>query len=203
MAWPRAAGIWLAPVVLLALGVFIILTDGLGLESELSQRLFDAYQRHASRPVSRTAVQVLELPAFDEDRLVQVTRSLSAQGVRLIVFANPPALGPSPQSLSARLPPNSDAARAALAALPEPGHELAQAIAQIQAVLPAVLGEAKTRDEIGPAFGPELTGAEVRYLMTREWARFPEDILWRRSKLGLTMPAADRDALAVFMANVM
>ena len=69
--------------------------------------------------------------------------------------------------------------------------------------LPAVLGEAKTREDLGPAFGPELTGAEVRYLMTCEWARFPEDILWRRSKLGLTMPAADRDALAAFMANVM
>jgi len=67
--------------------------------------------------------------------------------------------------------------------------------------LPDVLGEAKTREELGQAFGPELTGAEVRYLMAREWARFPEDILWRRSKLGLTMPVADRDALAVFMAN--
>lgn len=68
--------------------------------------------------------------------------------------------------------------------------------------LPAVLGEAKTRDELGPGFGPELTGAEVRYLMKMEWARFPDDILWRRSKLGLTMPADDRDALAVFMTNV-
>ncbi|WP_183236393.1 glycerol-3-phosphate dehydrogenase [Bradyrhizobium sp. CIR18] len=68
--------------------------------------------------------------------------------------------------------------------------------------LSAVLGEAKTRDELGPAFGPELTGAEVRYLMASEWARFPDDILWRRSKLGLTMPAADRDALAAFMAGV-
>ncbi|QAU45133.1 glycerol-3-phosphate dehydrogenase [Bradyrhizobium guangzhouense] len=67
--------------------------------------------------------------------------------------------------------------------------------------LAAVLGEAKARDELGPAFGPDLTGAEVRYLMAREWARFPEDVLWRRSKLGLTMPAADRDALAVFMAT--
>jgi glycerol-3-phosphate dehydrogenase len=37
--------------------------------------------------------------------------------------------------------------------------------------------------------------------MTKEWARFPEDILWRRSKLGLTMPAEDRDALAAFMAR--
>jgi len=34
-----------------------------------------------------------------------------------------------------------------------------------------------------------------------EWARFPVDILWRRSKLGLTMPEAARDALAAFMAN--
>ncbi len=67
--------------------------------------------------------------------------------------------------------------------------------------LPAVLGDAKTRDDLGPAFGPELTGAEVRYLMSREWARFPDDVLWRRSKLGLTMPAADRDALAAFMAS--
>jgi glycerol-3-phosphate dehydrogenase len=68
--------------------------------------------------------------------------------------------------------------------------------------LKAVLGDAKSRAELGPAFGPELTGAEVRYLMASEWARFPDDILWRRSKLGLTMPAADREALAAFMAGV-
>lgn len=66
----------------------------------------------------------------------------------------------------------------------------------------AVLGEARTRAELGPAFGPELTAVEVRYLMTTEWARFPDDILWRRSKLGLTIPPADRDALGVFMAKV-
>jgi glycerol-3-phosphate dehydrogenase len=67
--------------------------------------------------------------------------------------------------------------------------------------IPAVLGDAKDRADLGPAFGPELTGAEVRYLMAREWARFPDDILWRRSKLGLTMPPADREALAAFMAT--
>jgi glycerol-3-phosphate dehydrogenase len=63
-----------------------------------------------------------------------------------------------------------------------------------------VLGDANSRAELGPGFGPELTGAEVRYLMAKEWARFPDDILWRRSKLGLTMPPQDRDALAAFMA---
>jgi glycerol-3-phosphate dehydrogenase len=67
--------------------------------------------------------------------------------------------------------------------------------------LEAVLGDARARADLGPAFGAELTGAEVRYLMAREWARFPDDILWRRSKLGLTMPAQDREALAAFMAG--
>jgi glycerol-3-phosphate dehydrogenase len=68
--------------------------------------------------------------------------------------------------------------------------------------LAGVLGEARNRVDLGPAFGPELTGAEVRYLMAKEWARFPDDILWRRSKLGLTMQPADREALAAFMATV-
>ena len=126
---------------------------GWGLESGLSNHLFDAYQRHAARPLSDISfsdgvsvavpvpVRVLELPAFDEDSLVQVTRLLSGQGVRAIVFTAPASLGPSPLSLSARLPPGSEAARAALAALPEPGHELAQAIASTKAVLPVVLGQ--------------------------------------------------------------
>ena len=65
----------------------------------------------------------------------------------------------------------------------------------------AVLGEANSRADLGPSFGPELTGTEVRYLMEKEWARFPDDVLWRRSKLGLTMPPADREALAAFMAK--
>jgi glycerol-3-phosphate dehydrogenase len=64
-----------------------------------------------------------------------------------------------------------------------------------------VLGEASDRADLGPSFGPQLTAAEARYLMTKEWARFPDDILWRRSKLGLTMKPEERDALAAFMAR--
>ncbi len=63
-----------------------------------------------------------------------------------------------------------------------------------------LLGEAQSRDDLGPAFGDSLTAAEVRYLMTKEWARFPDDILWRRSKLGLTMSAQDQEGLGMFMA---
>jgi glycerol-3-phosphate dehydrogenase len=65
----------------------------------------------------------------------------------------------------------------------------------------AILGDIKSQDELGAVFGADLTAVEVRYLMAKEWARFPDDVLWRRSKLGLTMPAGDRQALAEFMAN--
>jgi glycerol-3-phosphate dehydrogenase len=67
--------------------------------------------------------------------------------------------------------------------------------------LDQVLGDARARADLGPGFGADLTGAEVRYLMAKEWARFPDDILWRRSKLGLTMGSEDRERLAAFMAS--
>jgi glycerol-3-phosphate dehydrogenase len=65
--------------------------------------------------------------------------------------------------------------------------------------LAEILGEAKSRTELGQSFGEALTEAEVRYLMTKEWARFPEDVLWRRSKFGLTLASEDTAALAAFM----
>jgi glycerol-3-phosphate dehydrogenase len=64
-----------------------------------------------------------------------------------------------------------------------------------------VLGDAKVLTDLGPVFGENLTGAEVRYLMKHEWARFADDVLWRRSKLGLTFTAKDREALAAFMEH--
>jgi glycerol-3-phosphate dehydrogenase len=79
--------------------------------------------------------------------------------------------------------------------------ELLRLVGAYGSRLAAVLGDARGRADLGPAFGPELTGAEVRYLMTKEWARFADDILWRRSKLGLTMTSADREALAAFMTK--
>lgn len=100
----------------------------------------------------------------------------------------------------ARFDREVDAARARWRFLTEP--QAQRLVSAYGSRLDAVLGNAKDRVDLGPAFGPELTGAEVRYLMTREWARFPDDILWRRSKLGLSMPPRDREALAAFMATV-
>jgi glycerol-3-phosphate dehydrogenase len=62
-----------------------------------------------------------------------------------------------------------------------------------------VLGDAKRRPDIAPFFGP-LSAAEVRYLMQHEWAQQPDDVLWRRSKLGLKLTKAEKEALAQFMA---
>jgi glycerol-3-phosphate dehydrogenase len=39
--------------------------------------------------------------------------------------------------------------------------------------------------------------------MKHEWARTTDDVLWRRSKLGLTLSKAEKDALAQFMVQVL
>ena len=80
-------------------------------------------------------------------------------------------------------------------------HQARRMVSAYGSRLVTILGDAKSKEDLGPAFGPDLTATEVRYLMTREWARFPDDVLWRRTKLGLTMPAADRERLAAFMAS--
>jgi adenylate cyclase len=155
MTWSRPLSLWLAPALLLALGVAAILTDSFGIETGVSDRLFDAYQRHAARPFADHAgmqVWVLELPSLDEDSLVKAVRTLSAQGAAMIVLTAPMQQGPSPQSLAARLPPGSDAARAALAKLPEPGHDLAAAIADTKAVVPVMLGLAGREPHIKARF---------------------------------------------------
>jgi len=140
--WTRPLSIWLAPALILALGVAVILFDGLGIEGAASNLLFDAFQRHAARPFvdGRLAVRSLELPSLDEDTLVKVARILVAQGAKAIVLTAPMEGAASPQSMAARLPPGSDAARAALTRLPEPGHDLAAEIIQAKVIVPVVLG---------------------------------------------------------------
>jgi glycerol-3-phosphate dehydrogenase len=64
-----------------------------------------------------------------------------------------------------------------------------------------VLGNANRLDDLGVRFGADLTVAEVRYLMTKEWAQTAEDVLWRRSKLGLRFSEGERAALEQFMAQ--
>ena len=62
------------------------------------------------------------------------------------------------------------------------------------------LGAAKSIADLGQCFGATLTASEVRYLMASEWALTAEDIVWRRSKLGLRMSAAEIAALDDWIA---
>lgn len=55
--------------------------------------------------------------------------------------------------------------------------------------------------DLGRIFGADLSEAEVRYLMREEWARTAEDVLWRRSKLGLRLDAEQVAALDAFMQD--
>ena len=65
--------------------------------------------------------------------------------------------------------------------------------------LDRILGDARAIDDLGECFGDELTAAEVRYLMRHEFAETADDVLWRRSKLGLRMGAEAEAALTRFM----
>jgi glycerol-3-phosphate dehydrogenase len=64
-----------------------------------------------------------------------------------------------------------------------------------------VLNAAATPDDLGVRLGADLTAAEVRYLMKTEWAQTADDVLWRRSKLGLRFSHAERAALERFMGQ--
>ena len=154
MAWTRPISVWLAPALMLALGVCVILFDALG--SKARPATFCSTPSSAMPParlsMGALAVRALELPSLDEDSLVKVTRTLAAQGARLIVLTAPMEGAASPQSMAARLPPGSDAARAALTRLPEPGHDLAEEIARTKAVMPVVLGTAGREPHIKARF---------------------------------------------------
>jgi glycerol-3-phosphate dehydrogenase len=64
-----------------------------------------------------------------------------------------------------------------------------------------ILESAKSRSDLGARFGADLFAAEVRYLMAHEWAQTADDVLWRRSKLGLRLSDQERARLAEFMAE--
>ncbi|WP_348657071.1 glycerol-3-phosphate dehydrogenase [uncultured Sulfitobacter sp.] len=54
----------------------------------------------------------------------------------------------------------------------------------------AMMGAAKTLADMGEHFGATLTAREVAWLMNKEYALSAEDVVWRRSKLGLRMDEA-------------
>ena len=64
-----------------------------------------------------------------------------------------------------------------------------------------ILGSSNTIEDLGQHFGYNLYEAEVNWLKKKEWAQSEEDILWRRTKLGLRLSQDDIDSLNSFLAK--
>ena len=62
-----------------------------------------------------------------------------------------------------------------------------------------VIGSAKSEQDLGCEILPGLYEAELKYLMKFEWALTPEDILWRRSKLGLHLDKSAATTIQVWI----
>lgn len=54
---------------------------------------------------------------------------------------------------------------------------------------------------LGRHFGANLYEREVAYLMAQEWAQSAEDVLWRRTKLGLSVSTNDAKSLELWMRS--
>ncbi len=65
-----------------------------------------------------------------------------------------------------------------------------------------ILESARSMADLGQCFGADLTEAEVRYLMSEEWARTADDVLWRRTKLGIRMSKSEAATLNAWMAEI-
>ncbi len=62
----------------------------------------------------------------------------------------------------------------------------------------SILAECKSPADLGQKFGAGLYEIEIRWLIDREFACTAEDVLWRRSKLGLHMNDAEQQAVALW-----
>jgi glycerol-3-phosphate dehydrogenase len=64
-----------------------------------------------------------------------------------------------------------------------------------------VLGDAASAADLGRDFGATLTEREVRWLMEEEYARDAEDVVWRRTKLGLKLSSEETKTLGTWMKD--
>ena len=62
-----------------------------------------------------------------------------------------------------------------------------------------ILGDARSEVGLGEHFGGGLYAAELDYLRRDEWAVTAEDVLWRRTKLGLHLSAGEQRTVADYM----
>ena len=64
-----------------------------------------------------------------------------------------------------------------------------------------IIGKAHRLDDLGRHFGGQLYEAEVAYLKASEWVRTADDLLQRRTKHGLHLSPAQREAVTGYFTN--
>ncbi|NHW01262.1 glycerol-3-phosphate dehydrogenase [Stutzerimonas degradans] len=64
-----------------------------------------------------------------------------------------------------------------------------------------MLGDAHTLQQLGQPLAAQLYSREVDYLRDHEWACEADDILWRRTKLGLSFTAQEKTRLQRYLDN--
>ena len=62
-----------------------------------------------------------------------------------------------------------------------------------------ILGEKSSVEQLGQHFGQGLYAREVDYLCTAEWVTTSQDVLWRRSKLGLSFTQKETETLDAYL----
>ncbi len=150
--------IWAVPLAALAAMLLLIVTDLGGVATHLRGIEFDSYQAFRPRPYEDTfakanhSVKILDIDDAAVARfghwpwpravLAKLTTELKAAGAFVVVYAFPldtpdPA---TPSRIASFLPPNNDAARAALAQMPSPDDSLASAMKSVIAVSGFMLG---------------------------------------------------------------
>lgn len=80
-----------------------------------------------------------------------------------------------------------------------PGVILHRYLRQYGSHIHLLLANAHRVEDLGEDFGFTLFQREVDYLMAQEWAKTADDILWRRTKLGIRFSAQERLSLAAYM----
>jgi len=64
-----------------------------------------------------------------------------------------------------------------------------------------ILGNATSLESLGEHFGHDLYEAELRYLVEKEWVVELDDAIWRRTKLGMWLDAAQQQRVADWLAE--
>ena len=134
-------------------------------------------------------------------------RRLAEQAVSLL--AEPLGCGRTGWTRDAPLPggdiPGADVARFTASCAERypwiPQRQLRRYVRHYGTEIHALLAGCAAIGDLGEHFGAGLHAVEVDHLVEREWARTPEDILWRRTKRGLDMPETGEQRLREYLGN--